>query len=763
MSGILKLALAALLCAAHLAPCTAASRAKAASAHTLGQRANRAGRAKANRARADRAKARRAGAEAARLRREETFRVVWQTVKDEHYDPTFGGVNWDAVRVRYAPLAARATTDAELHALLQTMLNELGQSHFNIVPPENIPRFDARRWGAERDAGVGEGEGPEETPGEEAAEEVGSEELSVRMMNGVGVDVRVLDGRLVLTRVEPNGPAARAGLRPGFVIKSVDEDPVEEYVRTATEGEAVPPLTLVRIREEILLDYLGGEPGTEVRIGYVDGENRERQAVVRRERLSGELSPPLGNLPPMYTELETRRLPGEVGYVRLSAFAPQVMERLCASLRSLSTARGIVIDLRGNPGGVMGIASGFAGLITMSPGLLGTLRTRTGAVSLPSFPQRSPYKGPLVVLIDGLSGSTAEVLAAALQESGRAEVVGERSAGMVLGADTLMLPTGALLLYARAGFITADGVALEGRGVVPDVEKKLDRETLLKGRDEQLEEAVRRIQLAESRAAENAARQLATPPPPPPRPMPTPAKADPATVAAAAGPPPEVKGNGAGPAPKGHEFVSTPEAERVMERHIQAVGGREALARLKTRVSRGTSTLPMQSMSGRVVIYEQAPDRRSMEINVQHMGVVQFAYDGARGWMQHPLIGFLEYTELFLPAIRRDADFHKVVNYREQYVRMEYGGTRGNLNVLRLTTPEGTIEEMHFDQTTGLLAYHAGTYFQDYRQAGPVKVPFSIRLSFSGLEMSIRLEHVTHDAPIDPSAFAERPSCFTKR
>ncbi|HEU4595834.1 MAG TPA: S41 family peptidase [Pyrinomonadaceae bacterium] len=759
MSRILKLVLNALLCAAPLSPCLAAPRAEGESAaFNFAQR----GKKKASRARASKARASRARAEAARRRRAETFQVVWQTVKDEHFDPTFGGVDWDAVRVRYAPLAARTKTDAELHLLLQVMLNELGQSHFNIVPPENIPRFDARRWGAERaDA---EGEGAEEAAGEEPVEEdeeVGSEELSVRMMNGVGVDVRVLAGRLVITRVEPGGPAARAGLRPGFVIKTVDEDPVEEYVQLATEGENVPPLTLVRIREEILLDYLGGEPGTEVRIGYVDEKNREREAIVKRERLRGELSPPFGNLPPIYTELETKRLAGEVGYVRLSAFAPQLMERLCAALRSLGTARGIVLDLRGNPGGVMGLASGLAGLLTTSPGVLGTMRTRTGVVALPSFPQRSPYTGPLVVLIDGLSGSTAEVLAAALQESGRAEVVGERSAGMVLGADTRRLPTGALLLYARAGFITSDGVALEGRGVVPDVEKKLDREALLRGRDEQLEEAVRRIQLSKSSAAGSA---NATPPPPP-APLalaaPPPAKevAAPVVVTAAQATG-EGNGGGAAHAPK---FVSTPEAERVMERHLQAVGGRQALASLKSRVSRGTSTLPMQSMTGKVVIYEQAPDKRSMELNVQHMGVMQFAYDGARGWMQHPLMGLLEYNELLLPGVRRDADFHKLVNYREQYTRMEHAGTRGNLDVLRLTTPEGTIEEMHFDRTTGLLAYHGGMYFDDYRQVGAVKVPFSIRLSFSGLEMNIRLEHVAHDVAIEPSAFAETQNCFTKR
>ena len=200
-----------------------------------------------------------------------------------------------------------------------------------------------------------------------------------------------------------------------------------------------------------------------------------------------------------------------------------------------------------------------------------------------------------------------------------------------------------------------------------------------------------------------------------------------------------------------------------MERHIEAVGGRAALAGLKTRVSRGTATLPMQNLTGRIVIYEEAPNKRSMEINVPSMGVIQFAFDGARGWMQHPLMGFIEFTGQMLPGMRRDADFHKVVNYRQQYVWMNYEGKRDKLHVLQLMTPEGSVEEMRFDPVSGLLVYQGGMHYDDYRQVGAVKIPFSTRVSFSGLEMTIRLEHVTLDAPINPSAFAETQSCFTKR
>src|SRR5829696_10485423 len=100
-----------------------------------------------------------AGAEAERRR--ESFDIVWRTVKENHFDPKFGGVDWDAVREEFAPRAASARTDRELHTLLQQMLNRLGRSHFNIIPPEAIPSTDA-----EDGAGAG-GEDEGETPGEQ--------------------------------------------------------------------------------------------------------------------------------------------------------------------------------------------------------------------------------------------------------------------------------------------------------------------------------------------------------------------------------------------------------------------------------------------------------------------------------------------------------------------------------------------------------------------------------------------------------------------
>src|SRR5947209_1533185 len=137
-------------------------------------------------------------------RRSEAFEIVWRTVKENHFDPTFGGVDWDAVRAEFAPLVERAASDRELHALLQQMLNRLGQSHFNIITPESIPSTDGEH--DEREDGGGESAGKRQ-------HRPGSLSMAEHLTYGIGIDLRVIAGAAVITRVEPQSPAARAGLR----------------------------------------------------------------------------------------------------------------------------------------------------------------------------------------------------------------------------------------------------------------------------------------------------------------------------------------------------------------------------------------------------------------------------------------------------------------------------------------------------------------------------------------------------------------------
>jgi carboxyl-terminal processing protease len=390
--------------------------------------------------------------------RQETFDIVWRTVKEKHFDPTLGGIDWDKVRERYAPRVSAVKNDGELYSLLQQMLGELHQSHFYIIPPEAIIQSESKE----------------------------------SQDGGIGVDIRFVDNQAVITRVEPGSRGASAGLRTGFVIKKVDNLNVEQITERflkSKESPAIIRLLMVRA----VLGNIKGKPETSVRIAYLDERDHLREAIITRERLKGEMSPAFGNFPPQYTEIESKRLANGIGYIRFNIFVTMLMDKIRAAIREMNNAPGIIIDLRGNPGGLGAMANGIAGMLETKQVSLGTMKMRTTQFSFIAFPQTGAYSGPVVILIDGGSASTSEVFAAGVQELGRAIVVGERSAGAALPSHIMQLPTGARLQYAVADFKTPKGVLIEGRGVKPDVEVALTRRALLGGSDSQLEAAIEQI------------------------------------------------------------------------------------------------------------------------------------------------------------------------------------------------------------------------------------------------------------------------------
>lgn len=393
--------------------------------------------------------------------RQQTFEIVWRTIKEKHFDPKFNGVDWDKVHDIYAPRVARVKNDKEFYELLQQMLGELHQSHFVVLPPEfvNNNKADSKE--------------PKEV--------------------SIGAQVRVIDGEVVIWRVAANSSGARAGLRPGFVIKQIDNETIEQISAPIKKRKESPEATRERIIGEIAEERFNGAPGSSVRLVYLDESDRTHDVIIKGEKMSGEMSPPIGDFPSFYTEFETKRVADGIGYIRFNMFLPILNQRIRAAVRSMSDAPGLIIDLRGNPGGFDGVGQGLAGLLLDKQTVLGTSRMRKGFENYVVYPQKNPYMGPVVILVDCMSGSASESFSGGMQSIGRAVVIGERSGGGDLDASVDQLPTGALLLYAYADFVTAKGVSLEGRGVVPDVEVKLTRASLLASNDPQLEAAINYI------------------------------------------------------------------------------------------------------------------------------------------------------------------------------------------------------------------------------------------------------------------------------
>jgi carboxyl-terminal processing protease len=179
--------------------------------------------------------------------------------------------------------------------------------------------------------------------------------------------------------------------------------------------------------------------------------------------------------------------------VSLSVFIDpeKVLADFSRDMQTYAATRGLVLDLRGNPGGIGGMAMGMGSWFVRDKiHTLGTMKTRDASLRLILTPRPRPYAGKLAILVDELSMSTSEMLAGGLQDLGRARVFGSRTPGAALPSAIERLANGDGFQYAFASYVSADGEALEGAGVVPDVEVPLTRAALLAGDDPALEAAV---------------------------------------------------------------------------------------------------------------------------------------------------------------------------------------------------------------------------------------------------------------------------------
>ncbi|HKP38481.1 MAG TPA: S41 family peptidase [Pyrinomonadaceae bacterium] len=693
--------------------------------------------------------------------RRETFELVWQTVDRNFYDPNFNGVDWKAVHDRYSAQLDKVTTDAQLYSLLQLMVNELHQSHFWIVPPERIPKLRSKPRKDETGTEAGEEEeSPEESEPETPLDLI-KEDLADQLSTGIGIDVRVLAGQAVITRVERGSAAARAGLRPGFVIKSVDGRVMTEAVAELENNPVLRDIIRPEIPLVLVANYINGDIDRPALLTYLDARGVQRRVRISRERLSGEMSAPVGNLPSMYTEFEAKRLAGGIGYIRFNAFVPNLMKKVCAALREMHDAPGLILDLRGNQGGLLGMISGLGGLVQHYSSLFGNMKMRSGQTPVFVFPQRAPYTGALAILIDGSTQSAAEIFVAGLQNTKRAVVVGETSAGSTLPAVIIKLPTGALFQYAFGNYQTPQGINLEGRGVIPDHAVALTRRALLRGSDPQLATAIARLrqQIAPPKVKEliadvtvlddpvkkksegPAVVTVAEPPPPPPKPVPTPK---------------------AGGDPNSAVEENVRIARQVLTRYVAEVGGESALAKIQNSVATGTVELPL-GLIGSVEIYEAAPNRSSVIMNLKGLGVVQQTNDRGISWLQDPLQGYVRLGEVppGLDTFHRELEMLR----RASSFRFERKQKVGDRDCIVLTRRSGdvVIGRYYFDVLTGLLVREGDLYLEDYREVGGLKIAFVARSEGArGTTTVVRLKDVKFNVTIDESKFAERADCFSK-
>ncbi len=394
----------------------------------------------------------------------ETFDAVWKIVKDSHFDPAFDLAKWDRVGTDLRPRAVEARTQGELRAVLADMLGRLGLSHFAVIPstPDN--------------------------PGDH-----------VNLSAQPGFDVRLIDRQLVVSSVDPDGGAAAAGVHAGWIVQSIGGTPVSDVLTGIPE--TTPPRLAQLQAWRLTVPRLRGPSDTTAEIGFLDGAGAAVTKSIERRREQGQ-PVTVGSLPTMFVRVSSSLKPtpagGTAGVIGFNVWMTAVDPEFQKAMDRFRSADGIVIDLRGNPGGLAAMIMGLAGHFVSERATLGVMKTRQSEMKFPANPRLvnaagdrvEPYKGPVAILVDGMTGSASECFSGGLQSLGRARVFGQTSMGQALPALFDRLPNGDVLIHAWGDFVTGTGVRIEGRGVVPDEPVALTRAGLLAGQDATLDGAL---------------------------------------------------------------------------------------------------------------------------------------------------------------------------------------------------------------------------------------------------------------------------------
>ncbi len=394
----------------------------------------------------------------------ETFDAVWKIVRDNHFDPAFDLAKWDRAKLELRPKATAAKTPGELRAVLADLLGRLGLSHFAVVP-SSADNPNART-------------------------DLGGEP---------GIDVRLIQKQLVVRSVDPEGGGAAAGVRPGWIVQAIGGKPMGALLDEIPTGTAERLAQLEAWR--VALSKLRGPADSSVDITFADENGRSVTKSVRRQSDHGE-PVTVGSLPTMYVRVTSSaaRTPagGDVGVIGFNVWMTPVNAPFQQAMDQFRGGDGIVIDLRGNPGGLAAMIMGISGHFLNERLTLGIMKTRDTELKFVAIPRMTngsgervePFDGPVAILVDGLTGSASECFAGGLQSLRRARVFGQTSMGQALPALFDRLPNGDVFIHAWGDFVTGTGVRLEGRGVVPDEPTALTREDLLGGHDRALEAAL---------------------------------------------------------------------------------------------------------------------------------------------------------------------------------------------------------------------------------------------------------------------------------
>lgn len=338
---------------------------------------------------------------------------AWQIVNREYVDTGFNHVNWQAVRQDL--LSRRYTSNGEAYQALRQALERLGDPYTRFLDPQQYEALS------------------NQTSGE---------------LSGVGIRLKIDSNSRLLTVVEPiaNSPASQAGIQIGDQILAIDGK--------TTDGMTVEEASRL----------IQGEVGTKITLKIQRNGQSPFELPLTRARIE------LSNVSYALRQGNDAR----IGYIRLTEFSSHAPDQMRNAIEQLlrQDVEGFVLDLRGNPGGLLQASIEISRLWLDSGSIVRTVN-RTGKSEDIQANQTAITQLPLAVLVDGGSASSSEILTGALMDNQRAVVVGSTTFGKALVQSVHPLSDGSGLAVTIAHYYTPGGTDISHRGIMPNVEINL--------------------------------------------------------------------------------------------------------------------------------------------------------------------------------------------------------------------------------------------------------------------------------------------------
>lgn len=282
---------------------------------------------------------------------------------------------------------------------------------------------------------------------------------------GVGVQIGAVEDSKLITVIAPikGSPAEAAGLKSGDKIVSVDG---VEYTVDEME-EAVK--------------HIKGDKGTTVTLGIMSGEEgRVRDVKITRDEI--------------HTESVITGTIGDIAYIGLTQFEENTAEDFTKALKAASDKKGLILDLRGNPGGILEAAVAISDQLLPKADIVSAKDNRKKEVFHYTSDEESWNKS-IVVLVNGGSASASEIVAGALKDNKAATLVGEKTYGKGVVQTLVPLPGGGGIKLTTSEYFTPSGVSIQDKGIEPDVKVSLPEDVKAIGlehrdQDTQLQKAI---------------------------------------------------------------------------------------------------------------------------------------------------------------------------------------------------------------------------------------------------------------------------------